>query len=122
MSVFRVGEHLVGPGEILLTQRWVDGASDGDMISALRALARISSSPYACDMGYKEFESAEAFWLHVEHCEREKEIADATAERKQTLSRTRRREFAQVRAQVELALINRDGYVCDILSAMPRRT
>lgn len=102
---------LIGPGEVILSSKWLNDFDDHQVLATVRKMAALSNHPHLIEThcsGSRNFGSIKEFLESVE----EAKIAAASTKRKRELSVVRRREFSAIRAQVELALIARDGYVC----------
>lgn len=105
------GEGYIGPYEIGLDTKWINGSSDTKVLAMVRKMAALSEHPYLIDTHCGEgqnFKSIEEFTASFEAAE----IRSASVTKKRELSAVRRRQFNTVRAELVLALIERDGYVC----------
>jgi len=102
----------VHSGEITLSPRWIDAQDDRTLADWLRLLAHVAKDE---DLRRTEYETpAPTFrsiqeWLTYKQQQAMVQISQAP---KPLLLKERRREFQRIRAEVQLALIARDGYVC----------
>ena len=110
-------EGCVRSNEVLLSSSWVSAVDDATLVSAVRKLAAAAAHPLqqeidcgggASAAGVEIFHSAEEFFEAAKRWD----ARAATKGRKNELTKLRRREFEAVRADLELALMERDGYVC----------
>ncbi len=103
--------YLIGPGELILTNRWVEGLNDHELVDHVRYLSQLSYDEDFLEThcgGIRDFDSIDEFLRY----KRESQVVKASRLRKRNLTDKRRKEFAANRAAIELALIDRDGYVC----------
>jgi len=104
-------EGLIGPGEIVLSARWVNASDDAVLLATVRRMTELSNHPYLIEThcgGMGNFDSIEEFLAAFQDAQ----IRAASVEKKQQLSAVRRKQFSFQRPELELALIERDGYVC----------
>ena len=104
-------EGLIGPDEIVLSAAWVNASDDAALLATVRRMTELSNHPYLIEArreGRRDFDSVEEFLAAYEDAQ----IRAASVEKKQQLSAVRRKQFSFTRPELELALIERDGYVC----------
>jgi hypothetical protein len=104
-------EGLIGPGEIVLSAEWVNASDDAALLATVRRMTELSNHPYLIEThcgGISNFDSIEDFLAAF----RDAQIRTASVEKKQELSAVRRNQFSVRHPELELALIERDGYVC----------
>ncbi len=104
-------EGLIGPGEIVLSAKWVNASDDVALLASVRTLTELSNHPYLIEThcgGIRNFDSIDEFMAAYE----DSKIRAASIDTKQQLSAVRRAQFNSRRSELELALIERDGYVC----------
>ena len=104
-------EGLIGPGEIVLSSKWVNSSDDATLLASVRRMTELSNHPYLIEThcgGIRNFDSINEFMAAYEDAE----IRIASTEKKRQLSAVRRTQFNSRRPELELALIERDGYVC----------
>ena len=109
--MIKTNEAMIYPGEVVLFSRWAEQQADTDLLAAVRQFVALSRHPFLADThcgGTANFDSIEAFYAAVE-VERVRQVSVA---RKRVLTVERRQEFQTSRKHLELALIDRDGYVC----------
>lgn len=104
-------EGYIGPHEIGLCTKWINGSSDATVLSMVRGMAELSEHPYLIEThcgGIQNFKSIEEFIASFENAQ----VRSASVKKKQELSAVRRRQFNGRHDELVLALIERDGYVC----------
>jgi 5-methylcytosine-specific restriction endonuclease McrA len=109
--MIKTDEAMIYPGEVVLFSRWAEKQTDAELLAAVRQFVTLSHHPFLTDThcgGTANFDSIEAFYAAVE-AERVQQVSVA---RKRVLTVERRQEFKPNRKHLELALIDRDGYVC----------
>lgn len=95
--------------EIIFSSSVVDSLSDDELIKLVRWLSECAETIEGIDFKYLDScttieEAVEAAELYHQHQE--------TLRAKRRLSKNRRTEFQKVRNDLALALIERDGYIC----------
>ena len=103
--------YMIGAGEVVLNRKWMISIPDPELLAKLRLFEEVAGHPYwnVAHMG-NGFHSIEEFY---EAADRE-EVRTKTATKKRELTAIRRSEFDRVRPALQLALIDRDGYVCNM--------
>lgn len=104
-------EGLIAPGEILLFSSWIEKNDDTAVLEMVRSMAKLSNHPYldeARHSGTGSFHSVEEFLVAAQNAQ----VEAASTTKKREFSAIRRNQFGSKRAELELALIDRDGYVC----------
>ena len=106
-------EGFICAGEIILSSKWVTASSDETLLAAVRRMTALSEHPYLqhTSPGISDsFSSIDEFLSSYQHSL----VSSASAARKLALLPVRRQEFSRLRADRELALIERDGYACAV--------
>lgn len=104
-------EGLIRPGEVVLSARWVNASDDAVLLATVRRMTELSNHPYLIEThcgGIRNFNSIDEFFAAFQ----DDQIRVASKTKKQELSVVRRSQFSLRRPELELALIERDGYVC----------
>ena len=104
-------EGLIGPREVVLSARWVNASDDAALLATVRRMTELSNHPYLIETHCGEirnFDSVEEFLAAFQDAQ----IRAASRTKKQELSAVRRTQFSFRHPELELALIERDGYVC----------
>ena len=103
--------YMIGAGEIVLDRKWMESTPDSELLAKLRLFQEVAGHPF-WDVAHMAngFCSIEEFY---EAAEREV-IRTKSLKKKKQLTAIRRSEFDKLRPAVQLALIDRDGYVCSM--------
>ena len=104
-------EGFICSGEIILSSNWISANTDEAVLAAVRRMTEFSNHPYLHQTSpgiFDSYASIEEFLSSYQ----QSLVKGASNTRKRDLIPVRRREFANLRAELELVLIERDGYVC----------
>ncbi|MBY8967079.1 HNH endonuclease [Algiphilus sp. NNCM1] len=110
-EMISVREGFISPGEVVISSSWALAVNDEQLLTSIRRMVELSEHPYLTEThcgGGPNFESVEEFLEAYEASV----VASKSLQRKRHLTAERRKEFASARPALELALIDRDGYVC----------
>lgn len=104
---------LIDPGEFCLSSKRLANIDDETLLLIVKQAIELSQHPFLeythCN-GLANFDSVDEFFAAY----REELIKQESVKRKRQLTKLRRGQFSAKRAALELALIERDGYVCQI--------
>ena len=109
--MIRGNGFFIGPDEVILSRTWIDQQNDERLIESICSFSKFLNDEDLIEThcgGIRDFESIEDFIQY----KRGKRVQRASENRKRELVVERRREFQGIRKELELALIERDGYVC----------
>lgn len=109
--MIRCDEGFICAGEIILSSSWLSSHSDSVVLESVRKMEELSIHPFLKQTSpgiAHSYSSIEEFLATYQ----QSQIKVASISRKRELMPVRRLEFASRRAELELALIARDGYVC----------